>query len=65
MRSRRFDTACTIQNGALCAKTAHLGNIAAKTGVALTYDDASRTFHNKAANRLITPTYRAPWKLPL
>lgn len=65
VRSRRFDTACTIQNGALCAKTAHLGNIAAKTGVALTYDDARRTFHNKAANRLITPTYRAPWKLPL
>ena len=65
VRSRRFDTACTIQNGALCAKTAHLGNIAAKTGVALTYDDARRTFHNKAANRLIAPTYRAPWKLPL
>lgn len=65
VRSRRFDTACTIQNGALCAKTAHLGNIAAKTGVALTYDDARHTFHNKAANRLITPTYRAPWRLPL
>jgi predicted dehydrogenase len=65
VRARRFDTACTIQNGALCAKTAHLGNIAAKTGVALTYDDARRTFHNKAANRLIDPAYRAPWKLPL
>ena len=64
VRSRRFDTACTIQNGAFCAKIAHLGNIAARTGHALTYDDQHHTFHDKVANRLIVPDYRSPWKLP-
>ena len=63
VRSRRFDTACTIQNGAFCAKYAHLGNIAARTGESLTYDDQRHTFHNKAADRLITPNYRKPWKM--
>ncbi len=64
VRSRRFDTACTIQNGALCAKYAHLGNIAARTGKALTYDDKRRTLHDKTANRLLTHEYRKPWKMP-
>ena len=64
VRSRHFDTACTIQNGAFCAKIAHLGNIAARTEHALTYDDQHHTFHDKAANRLIVPNYRDPWKLP-
>ena len=64
VRTRKFDTACTIQNGAFCAKVAHLGNIASRTGASLTYDDARRTFRNKAADRLLAPDYRAPWKLP-
>ena len=63
VRSRSFDTACTIQNGAFCAKYAHLGNIAARTGESLTYDDQRHTYHNKAADRLITPNYRKPWKM--
>ena len=64
VRSRRFDTACTIQNGAFCAKYAHLGNIAARTGQALTYDEKRRTFHDKVADRLLVPDYRKPWRLP-
>ena len=63
VRERRFETACTIQNGAFCAKYAHLGNIAARTGLALTYDEGQKTFHERAADRLITPTYRRPWRL--
>ena len=63
VRSRSFDTACTIQNGAFCAKYAHLGNIAARTGESLIYDDQRHTFHNKAADRFITPEYRKPWKM--
>ncbi len=64
MKSRRMDTACTIDNGSLCAKYAHLGNISARTGTALVYDDARRTFNNREADRLLRPEYRKPWKFP-
>ncbi len=64
VRQRRQDTACTIRQGALCAKYAHLGNIAARTGEALTYDPQHHTFHNRKADRLIAPAYRKPWRLP-
>ena len=64
VRTRRSDLlACSIENGAFCAKYAHLGNIAARTGHSLVYDDAKRTFHDKAADRFIVPRYRKPWKL--
>ena len=64
MKTRNFDTACTITNGSLCAKYAHLGNISAKVGSVLKYDDVKKTFGNKDADRLIKPTYRSPWKFP-
>ncbi len=64
INSRNMNTACTIQNGSFCAKFAHLGNIAARTNEVLTYDDAKQTFHNKAADKLIKPEYRKPWKFP-
>ncbi|MBQ7182020.1 MAG: Gfo/Idh/MocA family oxidoreductase [Bacteroidaceae bacterium] len=64
VRSRRADLlACPITHGALCAKYAHLGNIAARTGLSLSYDDQRHTFHNKVADRLITRPYRKPWKM--
>ena len=64
VRSRRHDLlACPVEHGALCAKYAHLGNIAARTAQPLVYDDAKHTFHDKAADRLIMPPYRKPWKL--
>ena len=64
VRSRRADQlACPITHGALCAKYAHLGNIAARTGLSLCYDDQKHTFHNKVADRLITRPYRKPWKM--
>ncbi len=64
MKSRNFDTACTIDNGSLCAKYAHLGNISARVGASLVYDDLKKTFNNKEADKLIKPTYRNPWKFP-
>jgi predicted dehydrogenase len=64
MKSRRKDTACTIDNGSLCAKYAHIGNIAARTKSGLVYDDTRKTFNNREADRYITSEYRKPWKFP-
>ena len=63
VRSRNMQTACPITNGAFCAKYAHIGNIAARTHLSLTYDERKRTFHDKAADRFIIPEYRKTWKL--
>jgi predicted dehydrogenase len=64
MKTRNYDTACTIENGSLCAGHAHLGNISARVGAALVYDDRKKTFNNKEADRLLKPAYRSPWKFP-
>jgi predicted dehydrogenase len=65
MRKRVMQTACTIENGSMCAKYAHLGNIAARAGNAtLHYDDTKRTFLESAANKYIKPEYRNPWVFP-
>ena len=57
---------CTVENGRLPAIYTHLGNIAYRTGEKLFYDESRQKITNsKAANRYITPTYRAPWKLPV
>lgn len=64
MKKRNFNTACTIENGSLCAKYAHMGNISARTGEVLTYDDSRKTFRNKEADKLLRPSYRSPWKFP-
>lgn len=64
MRQHKMETACTIQNGSFCARFAHMGNIAARTHEVLAYDAEKQTFHNKAADRLIKPEYRKPWKFP-
>jgi predicted dehydrogenase len=62
----RKDPACPIENGRLVALYAHMGNIAARTKSRLTWNESTKNFGNNAeANALITPTYRAPWKLPV
>ncbi len=64
IKSRRQPT-CNAAVAARAAVTAHLGNIAFKTGRRLTWDDAAQSFPGDAqANALLRPTYRAPWKLP-
>ncbi len=56
---------CNTAVGARSAITAHLGNIAFKTGRRLQWDDASHAFPGDAeANALCLPSYRAPWALP-
>ena len=65
VKTRNSQTACTIENGSLCAKYAHLGNIAARTGLSLVYDDVRKRFDQQAADRFLKPDYRAPWKFPV
>jgi predicted dehydrogenase len=65
VKTRNSQTACTIENGSLCAKYAHLGNIGARMGgAALVYDDQTKKFDVSAADRYLKPTYRSPWKFP-
>jgi predicted dehydrogenase len=66
VKTRNKQTACTIENGSLCAKYAHLGNIAARLGgVSLHYDDSRKRFTDCAeANKFLKPQYRSPWKFP-
>lgn len=64
IKNRKMNTACTIDNGSLCAKYAHLGNISARVGSALVYDDVKKTFNNPMADKLIKPDYRKPWSFP-
>jgi len=64
LKNRNPQTACTIQNGSLCAKYAHLGNIASRMETTLAYDDIKHTFDKKAANSYLKPIYRKPWKFP-
>ena len=64
MKTRNKNTACTVENGSLCAKYAHLGNISARVKEALVFDDEKKTFRHKAADELIKPDYRKPWKFP-
>jgi predicted dehydrogenase len=65
MKTRSNNTACTIENGSLCAKYTHLGNIAARTRSVLVYDDNSKKFTgNQEADTYLTPSYRSPWKYP-
>ena len=66
VKTRNFQTACTIENGSLCAKYAHLGNIASRLNTTLTYDDVAKKFiGTPEAEKYLKPAYRAPWKFPV
>jgi hypothetical protein len=42
-----------------------MGNIALRSKSRLVWSDAGRNFgDNPGANALLTPSYRAPWRLP-
>lgn len=65
IRSRK-EPACPIENGRLVALYSHMGNIALRTNSRLEWDEKQKNFGtNKAANALITPTYRKPWTFPV
>jgi predicted dehydrogenase len=56
VKGRNFNTACTIENGNLCAKYAQLANIGAKLGgEGLVYDDHSKRFNLSEANKYLYP----------
>ena len=66
VKTRNFQTACTIENGSLCAKYAHLGNISARLNTTLIYDDVAKSFKGTPeAEKFLKPAYRAPWKFPV
>ncbi|KPK04185.1 MAG: oxidoreductase [Gemmatimonas sp. SG8_28] len=61
----REQPTCNAAVAARAAVTAHLGNIAFKTGRRLTWDDAAGAFPGDAeANALLQPAYRSPWRVP-
>ncbi len=66
VKTRNKQTACTIENGSLCAKYAHLGNISARLGGASLYydNDKKRFTGNSEADKFLKPKYRGPWKFP-
>ena len=62
----REKTACDVETGRDVAINAHLGNIAYRTGNKLMWNPENNSFGNdQAANELIMPDYRDPWKLPI
>ena len=61
----REEPNCPVENGRLVALYAHTANIALRTGNQVNWDPGERNFgSNEAANALIKPTYRKPWKFP-
>ena len=61
----REQPVCNAAVGSLAAVNAHLGNIAFRTGEKVRWDRTDMRFDdNDRANALLTPHYRAPWKLP-
>jgi predicted dehydrogenase len=64
IRSRQ-EPACPIEAGRLAAVYCHMGNIALRSASTLHWKESSKNFgDNKAANALVKPTYRKPYKLP-
>ena len=53
-----------VSIGAKVAKMTHLANISCRTGLPLTWDNATGRFGEEQANALIKPYYNDPWKLP-
>ncbi|MEO6638991.1 MAG: Gfo/Idh/MocA family oxidoreductase [Ginsengibacter sp.] len=64
LKSRK-EPACPIENGRLAALYTHMGNIALRTNSRVEWNEAGKNFgNNTAANKLLIPEYRSPWKLP-
>ena len=62
----RKDPACPIETGKLAALYTHMGNIALRTNSRVDWNEADNNFgNNTAANKLLMPEYRSPWKLPV
>ncbi len=65
IKDNNRNTHTNIEIAANTARVCHLGNMAYKTGRRLYWDAENTKFINDDdANKLLTPTYRAPWELP-
>jgi len=60
----RKDPACTVEMGYMAALYAHLGNIANRTRLRLSWDQDKFSFGDKQADQYLTPEYRKPWNFP-
>ncbi len=57
---------CDVEFGRNSAVLAHMGNISYRTGNKLFWNDDAKNFgQDTAANKLIQPDYRTPWKFPI
>jgi predicted dehydrogenase len=55
---------CNVEYGHQLTKGGHIGNIAYRTGERIYWDDTrERAVGNSKANKLVTRSYRKPWKL--
>ncbi len=65
IKDKNRNTHTNIEIAANTARVCHLGNMAYKTGRRLNWDAENTKFINdNEANKLLVPTYRAPWELP-
>jgi predicted dehydrogenase len=66
MKDRSLTPAAPIESAANTAIVCQMGNVAWKTGRKVHWDAAAGQFKDDAAaNALITPSYRAPYQLPV
>jgi predicted dehydrogenase len=66
IKDRSLTPAAPIESAADTAIVCQMGNVAWKTGRVVHWDAAAGQFKGDAeANALITPTYRAPYRLPV
>jgi len=66
VKDRSLTPACPIESAANTATVCQMGNVAWRTGRKVHWDAATGEFEGDAeANALITPRYRAPYRLPV
>ena len=57
---------CNAAVAARAGITAHLGNIAFRTGRRLAWSDETRSFpEDPEANAMLLPEYHGPWEVPV
>ncbi len=66
VKDRSLTPACPIESAANTATVCQMGNVAWRTGRKVHWDTSAGEFKGDAeANALITPQYRAPYRLPV
>ena len=56
--------ACGVETGSVAAITAHMGNIAYKTGKKIYWEATSGSFKDSEADALVSARYHNGWELP-